>query len=152
MSTTIQINSREALERLLGGDEQLHITARNSIVQDFTRKYLKSLVSLEVVQNEVVKLRKDLDVIVRDKITEAIGTFKKGHYGDITEVKLLPEIEQHLKRCVDSHIYELIRNIVEEKIKSMNIEKMINSTVEASVGFRIRDGVKKRLDEIAKTI
>ena len=40
----IQINSLEALERLIGGDTQVEIEIRNSIVQEFTKKYLKSLV------------------------------------------------------------------------------------------------------------
>ena len=41
MSTKIQINSLEALERLIGGDTELEIEVRNSIVQEFAKKYLK---------------------------------------------------------------------------------------------------------------
>lgn len=36
----IQINSLEALERLIGGDTELEIDIRNSIVHKFTQKHL----------------------------------------------------------------------------------------------------------------
>lgn len=61
MSTKIQINSLEALERLIGNDNELEIEIRNSIVQNFTKKYLKDLAKAELmtsiakaVQNEVM--------------------------------------------------------------------------------------------------
>jgi hypothetical protein len=38
MSVKIQINSLEALERLIGNDNNLEIDIRNSIVQNFTKK------------------------------------------------------------------------------------------------------------------
>lgn len=56
----IQINSLQALERLIGNDNQLEIDIRNSVVQDFTKKHLKSLVTTnlmldiaETVKNEI---------------------------------------------------------------------------------------------------
>lgn len=42
-NVTIQINSLEALERLIGKDNELEVSIRNSIVQDFSKHYLKSV-------------------------------------------------------------------------------------------------------------
>ena len=42
-SVTIQINSLEALERLIGNDAELEINIRNAIVQKFTKKHLKAI-------------------------------------------------------------------------------------------------------------
>lgn len=41
---TIQLNSLEALERLIGSDDQLEIAVRNSVISTFTSKHLKGLV------------------------------------------------------------------------------------------------------------
>ena len=35
----LQINSLKALERLIGGDSELEIGVRNSIVQEFSKKH-----------------------------------------------------------------------------------------------------------------
>ena len=43
MSTKIQINSLDALERLIGGDTELEIEVRNSVIQKFAEKHLKPL-------------------------------------------------------------------------------------------------------------
>ena len=43
MSTKIQINSLAALERLIGNDNEIEIEIRNSIVQEFAKKHLKSI-------------------------------------------------------------------------------------------------------------
>jgi hypothetical protein len=50
MSVKIQINSLEALERLIGNDNELEIQIRGSIVQEFTKKHLRSLATTELVE------------------------------------------------------------------------------------------------------
>ena len=149
---TIQINSQAALERLIGGDSQLAIEARNSIIQNFTQKHLKSLVNLEVVQNEANKLRKDFAVLVNEKIGAEIGVIKTDGYQKVFQSALRPEIQEFLNKTIESKVYDLIKKSVEEKVASMNIEKLVKDMIDASVAYRIRDGVKKRLDEVSKTI
>ena len=39
----IQINSLEAVERLIGGDTEVEIEVRNSVVQEFAKKHLKAV-------------------------------------------------------------------------------------------------------------
>lgn len=149
---TIQINSQAALERLIGGDSKLAIEARNSIIQNFTQKHLKSLVSLDVVQNEAQKLRKDFNILVAERISQEIGIIKTNHYGTVTECKLKPEIEALLKNSIDAFVSELIRKTIEKKIESLDIEKLINTAVNSAVDYRIKQGVKKRFDELVQTI
>lgn len=48
--TKIQINSLEALERLIGGDSELEFEIRNNVAQDFAKKHLKAVALNEVVQ------------------------------------------------------------------------------------------------------
>ena len=63
-----------------------------------------------------------------------------------------PEIQEFLNKTIESKVYDLIKKSVEEKVASMNIEKLVKDMIDASVAYRIRDGVKKRLDEVSKTI
>lgn len=58
MSTKIQINSLEALERLIGGDTELEIEVRNSIVQEFAKKYLKGIINEELMTVAVNRAKK----------------------------------------------------------------------------------------------
>ena len=62
MSIKIQINSLEAVERLIGGDNEIEIQVRNSIVNDFTKRHLKGVVSEKMskdiskaIENELLK-------------------------------------------------------------------------------------------------
>ena len=64
----IQINSLEALERLIGGDTQLEIDLRNSIVQEFSKKYLKA-VAAELAETLVEPYKKQ----VQDELRYMLG-------------------------------------------------------------------------------
>jgi|WetSurMetagenome_2_1015567.scaffolds.fasta_scaffold01346_24 hypothetical protein len=43
MKQVIQINSLEAIEKLIGGDSDIEVNIRNNVVQNFSKKYLKSI-------------------------------------------------------------------------------------------------------------
>ncbi len=54
---TIQINSLEALERLIGGDSQVEIDVRNNIVQAFAEKHLKALAGSSQINVAISAIR-----------------------------------------------------------------------------------------------
>ncbi len=54
---TIQINSVEALERLIGDDPQLLIAVRDSAISEFSRRYIKNLIDRELVQSLEEKMK-----------------------------------------------------------------------------------------------
>lgn len=58
MAIKVQLNSLKALERLIGGDSEIEIEIRNSIVQEFTKRYLKALVT----EDHIKTLRTELDI------------------------------------------------------------------------------------------
>lgn len=66
MGTTIQINSLEALERMIGGDSETEIQIRYSIIQEFAKKHLKALVP-EVVAGSLDELKKEVRQVVLDE-------------------------------------------------------------------------------------
>lgn len=57
----LQISSKEALERLIGNDNELELELRNSIVQDFTKKHLKALATDGVVNKIGQSIKNDFE-------------------------------------------------------------------------------------------
>jgi hypothetical protein len=47
MSIKLQINSLDALERLIGGDNEVELELRNWVVQAFAKKHLKIAASIK---------------------------------------------------------------------------------------------------------
>lgn len=114
-SIKIQINDRSALERLIGGDSQLEIEARNSIVQDFAKKYLK------------VQIEHYIDNAARSTVVEVL---KEENYLDTKFYNTLtPQFKEVIKRQVDKYINELIFN---NTVTSPLISKLLE-TVELQI-------------------
>jgi len=78
MSIKIQINSLEALERLIGGDNELELQIRTSIVHEFTNKHLKSLATS--------KLMKDTENAIMNEIENQFFDLLKVEYGILKSV------------------------------------------------------------------
>ena len=84
MGIKIQINSLEALERLIGGDNELEISIRDNIVQEFTNKYLKGLVNSDKI--------KEASWSINQKIRNCVEeTYLSGAY-------LKPEIINNIRK------------------------------------------------------
>lgn len=115
----IQICNLQALERLIGNDNELEIEIRNSVVQDFTTKHLKKLATSEVV-NKFWQIAKQETV---DKL------FKKETFGSY---KLTLSDEAKVLVCseFDKKCKEFISERLSESLNFANIEKKINDIIE----------------------
>lgn len=141
--TKIQINSLEALERLIGNDNELEIDIRNNIVESFTKKHLKALVNTETIKDleSAVKkevssyfsfyptrtyLSKEFSKIVRDSITDEANAIVYKEVRDLInlEIKKITDTS-YVKDMVDYYIKtDLVKKISDELlnkvIKSLN--------------------------------
>jgi LPS O-antigen subunit length determinant protein (WzzB/FepE family) len=153
---TLQINSLEALERLIGGDSQVEIDIRNSVVQKFTEKHLKAVVNSDAVQRAMTWIKTDVERQISDRLTQEIGTFKSDYYGRISDVKLRPEINTEIDRRVRDSINTIVSNAIAEAEKKIvdaaEIEKRIRSYVDHNINVRINQEVKARLDQIKASL
>ncbi len=93
---TIQINSLEALERLIGNDEELRVSLRNSVIQNFSKTYFKN------IANEISE-----SAIRRTMVEE----FKKIY---TKEVKVGYRTETHLSEDFKDQIRKVIRNELDD--------------------------------------
>lgn len=68
MSTKLQINSLEAIERLIGGDTELELQLRQSVVEAFAKKHLKQLSVDPVIENVATALKSEVTSLLLQKV------------------------------------------------------------------------------------
>lgn len=151
MGIKIQIASLEALERLIGGDSQLEIEIRESVVQNFAKKHLKGVAeakSFKQAENAVTNFMTD-HFLTKDSWT---SNFKfKPEVLDDLKLKLINQgqsfinlkIEETLKALGSKERLEQTVNIavdrivneIEVKITSGHIEKLVNQRLKERLGL-----------------
>lgn len=114
---TLQINSLEALERLIGGDSQMEFDIRQSVVEAFCKKHLKSVTqeqSLKLVERAIVEQ-------IRNEL------FVGGNYN-----MLSTPYKDYIKREADKIITYEISVLIDEKIKqkSQELDKIIQERID----------------------
>jgi hypothetical protein len=153
----LQINSLEALERLIGGDSEVELEIRNNIVQEFTKKHLKALVN----EGSIQKVANAIDKRLRDKAEEIIVDkfgIESGNYWN-SKFTLNDTAKAALNDAADSafrsHIIRLFAETerrMAERYSEQYISEQITRVVDANVNKRIAEGVKERLDAIKNSI
>ena len=147
----VQINSLAALERLIGGDTEVEIEIRNNIVQEFTKKHLKSIADSPNIQS----IKNDLAQQAVNVVTNELGVLS-GTYGWNQKVALYPAVKKELVDAAKAAAQEAIINAVAEGVKAARaevnaeyIKSRIDEQVKSIVAYEIREGVKTRLREIS---
>jgi hypothetical protein len=137
MSVKIQISSLDALERLIGGDTELEIELRNSVVQNFAHKHLKALVNPNLMApyvNEVAdNIRKEFTSEIKD--------------GWNTKRVLRSEILEQLKVSLATVAQIELRKVVEESLEFAKAKKSIDEAIERTVYYIDVELRKKVLQE-----
>lgn len=149
---TIQINNLSALERLIGGNSEVEIEVRNSVIQKFAEKHLKSMANCEPVTSTLKTIKESILGYVKQKVDTEIATFKKDYYNNITEVKLNPaihaELDRQIRSKMDTFVFETIQASVKKWSDEMKIDERIEKRVAYFTDEYIRDEVKKRIEKL----
>jgi len=137
----IQINNLEALERLIGGDTELEIDIRNSVVQRFTEKHLKG------VANEL--MARGISETIRKEISASFMNEEGNYYNKTIVVK--PEFADKLKTQISIEFYRLMSGHIETEI--IEFQKKFNDLIQSygsQLAQRITDEqFEKRVNEAA---
>lgn len=140
MSIKIQINSLEALERLIGGDSDLEMEIRSSIVQEFTKRYLRDIAKTELVSTISKALNQEIK-------TEFFITVKDGWN---RETCLKPEIIKKLKEELSYEANTQLKTVVSELIGEQKAYDKINEAVDKASNWILdklsEDKLNHRLD------
>ncbi len=144
MGIKIQINSLEALERLIGGDSELEIEIRSNIVQEFSRKHLKSIANTKAIQESIKKI----DIRVNSAVEHE---FKK-----YFEIKLSYPRMTTLKEAERKAIRNSVRSVIDTEIMALinkSIDNMdIDSMVEYISNKAINAEARRLIDAIGKEV
>ena len=122
MATKIQINSLEALERLIGNDNELEIQLRTAVVQEFATKHLKAIANETIVKNASNSIREEIK-------SEMFDIVNKSTYNEKLTLK-----EKYLSQ-LQSTISTLVKDIINEYVsEKLNIDE-INNTIKKRLEF-----------------
>lgn len=142
MSTKIQINSLEALERLIGGDTNVEIEIRNSIVQEFAKKHLKAMVShpliVAAVQNAMDEVRQEfMTIAVNSRWTEPV-----------MRSNVLETFKVRMREQANEELYSIINNAVSDNKRLQNIDAEIDVAANWILNQLAPDVLESRLNKM----
>jgi len=159
-SVKIQINSLEALERLIGGEAELEIELRHSVAAAFAKRYLGSAISEEVkdqvdrkikleVQEAFLKKIQgysntfELKSDVKDMITEELNLKGRSLIGEIVAESLtkkhiiIKEVEDKMKTNLEQ--VDKAISIAATRIANDLSEIVLTKRIDALVDVRIKE-------------
>ena len=140
MSIKLQINSKAALERLIGGDTELEMEIRNNIVQEFTSKRLKGLINAEFEKK-----------IIDQSLKEMFEQFNSGFNG--SSIRLSKKQESIISSLIEQTIRDLIQLEIEEYFKNNdNIKKLVGDCIEYTIWNTVQKVVNTKLEESLKNV
>lgn len=149
---TLQINNLEALERLIGGDSEIEIDIRNSVVQRFAEKHLKPLANGPEMSNTLTAIKSDIRKQISEKCEKEIAIFQTTWNGGVHDIKLRPEIKAEIDRQVRTLTDEYIRKSVEEALEfwanDVELKKRIDNRFEYYTTDHINSEIKNRIEKL----
>lgn len=104
---TLQINSLAALERLLGGDNELTASIRKSVAAAFARNYMMDLVRKEFAQKDA-----ELKKAVADEVTKVCMQKTR----DSTNWAPIYELTPAVKEKIRAEVSALVSNAVRDEV------------------------------------
>jgi phosphoribosylformylglycinamidine (FGAM) synthase PurS component len=153
---TLQINSLEALERLIGGDTETEIEIRNSVVQKFAEKHLKPIVNSAPITDVIRRIKDHAYKHIQETCANEIATFKSSYGGSAYDIKLRPEIELTIKNKVQDSISKIISEKVkaafDEYYTEARITKRINLLMDDNINALVNEKVKEKIDSIKASL
>ncbi len=151
---TLQINSLEALERLIGGNSEVEIEIRSRVVQEFSKRHLKAVATSLPMQQKLAEINASILKASEERIVQEFGTFKKDVWGKVVSVKLDSTLATEISTKVRELLTNEIRIAVDEAIKFWSsgeaLQRMINERVEYFTKQFVNDEIKKRIAGLLK--
>jgi hypothetical protein len=138
----------KALERLIGGDTELESELRNSVVADFSRRYLKGVVESAVLSPLFSRIEAGILAEAKLQIGKKGKGFQEG-FEFTFEVK--EYIRKALVSTIQLEIIPIISKQVEQLVAEGQIKFLVERQVHAIVDAEVRKQVTAKLEKILKT-
>ena len=153
---TIQINNLEALERLIGGDSEVEVEIRNSVVQKFAEKHLKPVANSAAITSTITDIKTaitstitDIKTAIASEIRQQceaqIATFKTDYYGRATEIKLRPEIKTEIDRQIKTIMDNTVQKAIQEAVGTWTNESEVKKCVDSRFEYYTKDVINSEI-------
>jgi hypothetical protein len=140
MAIKIQINSLEALERLIGGDSQLELEIRNNIVQEFSKKHLKP-----IAEQLDSRLESTATAVYNEVVEKRFG--RASGYGYGKTYQLNSDIREAINQEVAVSIKQAVGDSIKDQVENINLEKMIQKAIDHKFNVQVNDMVNEMVRE-----
>lgn len=138
-----QINNLEALERLIGGDSQVEMDIRQSVVEAFAKKHLKSLVTDTAIEKVGSAIKNEATAMITEQVKDGSWSTKT-----VLTEKARQLIKDSLTYSVNSEIYEVIKKEVNEQATREKIASLLEKQAEWIVNDLTSSNLEARLDKM----
>jgi hypothetical protein len=151
MAIKIQINNLEALERLIGGDSDLELELRNSIVQAFANKHLKAVANATIMQTGVDLSRNHANAVAKEVEATFTEQVKGSYIGARRQLKasILKQIESTVKSETQDAIREIVREEIQKSGVLPNLETLIKRQADRIANEWASEEIERRIDRAA---
>lgn len=146
MSVKIQINSLEALERLIGDDKNLEIQVKESILNGFAKNYLKSVTNSFIVEKLKTSILEELGK------TNFFGMMKKDDSGFRPIYSLTYDFREKVEREVIKLVDEKIQSALQKPINDIykQIERRFDILSSETAEVLSDENAKAHLDKLVQ--
>ncbi len=160
----LQIGSVEVLNRLIGGDSEIEVEIRNSVVQNFAHRHLKAVINDPTISGHMEDLKRkvinEIDAIFKEKF----GIMVPGTYSYSNNVfKIRQDVKNSLEDAADNAAGKIIREydqkvqtqveeILAKRLTESKIEEFVNKRLNIDVEKIVRDKVDARLAQIKSSL
>lgn len=142
----IQINSLAALERLIGGDNEAEIEIRQSVVEIFTRKYLKTIVAQPLMNATKESLLNEVQDTLMDK--EKIDWGYPNHRFVIKEA-IVSQVRGTIRKIVMEELGAIIREEIGTNGYKESLDKMVKEQVDYIVNMGTSQEIQAQIQHAA---
>lgn len=137
----IQINSLEALERLIGGDTQLEFDIRQSVVEAFAKKHLKSIANSEFAR----AAENTIERYIKDELTEEVKTGQwtkaivlKGEYANA--------VQGHVNNAISDALRNYAKDLTNIDLHKERIDEIVKRQTDYIVGQWTHGNIEQRIN------
>ena len=141
MSIKIQINSLEALERLLGDEETMEIEVRKSVIEGFAKGFVKSATTSKEIAKEVNELKEGAKVAAVEYAQGLVGGEKRNGWS--TSVELHDDVKEKIRRQVNMEFAQIVEE--EVRAKTAEVKEYINKRVDGYIESYVRKALNKEV-------
>lgn len=145
-NVTIQINSLQALERLIGGDTELEVSLRQSVAVEMGKRHLKEVTNSPYIQSLIREAQKSIEDFTKQEIEKQVGTVKgTGTWNSPKTITFLPDIINQIRDYARRQVDEIIKEETKKLVDQLNIGVIVQQHVNTLVIQELKEQFNQKM-------